>query len=237
MISVKTDNYGWGIEDSHTDEYIGPAIIEVLNEVRAKTVLDAGCGNGTLAGKLASKGFDVTGVDGDARGIAIARERFPTIQFQVGVFGDSPPRTFDVVCSTEVVEHLYSPHELVRYCHEALNPGGMLIISTPYHGYLKNLALALSGKWDAHLTALWHGGHIKFWSRETLTCLLEDNGFKVERFVGVGRIPLLWKSMILLARKPNSQQAATIAQAVPSHHDDKGRDLSDFTPSSGTERQ
>jgi hypothetical protein len=37
-------------------------------------------------------------------------------------------------------------------------------VSTPYHGYHKNLGLALSGKMDAHFTALWEGGHIKFFS-------------------------------------------------------------------------
>jgi len=62
--------------------------------------------------------------------------------------------------------------------------------------------MALTGKLDAHFTVLWDGGHIKFWSRRTLTRLLEEAGFRVERFVGVGRVPLLWKSMILVARKP-----------------------------------
>jgi hypothetical protein len=73
----------------------------------------------------------------------------------------------------------------------------MFVISTPYHGYLKNLAIALAGKFDSHATALWNGGHIKFWSRKTLTSLLEQNGFRVESFIGAGRLPYLWKSMIL----------------------------------------
>jgi 2-polyprenyl-6-hydroxyphenyl methylase/3-demethylubiquinone-9 3-methyltransferase len=82
-----------------------------------------------------------------------------------------------------------------------LKPGGLLIISTPYHGYLKNLALSIFGKWDDHHTALWDGGHIKFWSRSTLTQLLEAGGFDVIDFRGVGRLPWLWKSMVLIARK------------------------------------
>jgi hypothetical protein len=31
--------------------------------------------------------------------------------------------------------------------------------------------------------------------------LLEKEGFAVERFLGVGRFPYLWKSMLLLAKK------------------------------------
>jgi 2-polyprenyl-6-hydroxyphenyl methylase/3-demethylubiquinone-9 3-methyltransferase len=61
--------------------------------------------------------------------------------------------------------------------------------------------LALAGKTDFHYTALWDYGHIKFWSRKTLTTLLSQAGFKVDRFIGVGRLPFLWKSMILIARK------------------------------------
>lgn len=72
-----------------------------------------------------------------------------------------------------------------------------MIISTPYHGYLKNLALAATGKLDNHFTVLWDGGHIKFWSVKTLSKLLEEYGFEVVEFKGSGRIPYLWKSMLL----------------------------------------
>ena len=69
--------------------------------------------------------------------------------------------------STKLVEHVVSPQ------------ADVLIYSTPYHGYLKSRALALSGKLDAHFTVLWDGGHIKFWSRRILTALLQEAGFLV----------------------------------------------------------
>jgi len=78
---------------------------------------------------------------------------------------------------------------------------GGAIVSTPYHGYLKNLALAVTGKMDAHFTALWDHGHIKFWSIPTLTTLLTEAGFENVRFRRVGRIPALAKSMIAVAHK------------------------------------
>ena len=109
---------------------------------------------------------------------------------------------FDVVLSTEVVEYVYLPRRSAAAACSVLNPGGVLICSTTSHGYLKNCALACSGKLDAHFTALWDGGHIKFWSRRTLTALLQEAGFEVTAFRGAGRVPWLWKSMILAARKP-----------------------------------
>jgi hypothetical protein len=74
-----------------------------------------------------------------------------------------------------------------------------VIISTPYHGYLKNIVLSITGAMDKHFTVLWDGGHIKFWSRKTLTSLLEEQGFHVDKFIGCGRVPYLWKSMIIQA--------------------------------------
>jgi 2-polyprenyl-3-methyl-5-hydroxy-6-metoxy-1,4-benzoquinol methylase len=198
----KTDDYGWDAEAPESSGYITPAILEIAADANAKTALDAGCGNGVLAAALAKRGLEVTGVDGDARGIEIARKTFPDVRFEVGQFADAPPGTYDFVASTEVVEHLYAPHELARYCFEALKPGGTLAISTPYHGYWKNLALSLTDAWDKHHTANWHGGHIKFWSRATLSQLLREAGFEIVGFRGVGRLPYLWKSMIIVAHRP-----------------------------------
>jgi len=44
-----------------------------------------------------------------------------------------------------------------------------------------------------------YGGHIKFWSRATLTALLAEEGFTVAHFEGAGRLPYLWKSMVVVA--------------------------------------
>lgn len=140
-------------------------------------------------------------------GVAMARSRLPHIAFhQMGVQDDPAPLladvpAFDVAVSTEVIEHLYAPHQLPRFAHPLVRPGGHLVLTTPYHGYWKNLALSVLDRWDHHHTALWHGGHIKFFSRRTLTQLLEGNGWRVRRFEGVGRLPGLWKSMLLVAER------------------------------------
>ena len=198
----KTENYGWTDAVPEYAGYINQMVIRIARDANARTVLDAGCGNGALAADLAAAGFQVVGVDGDRRGIEIARSKYPALTFEVALFDDAPAGEFDFVTSTEVIEHLYSPHHLARFCFSALRPGGTLAISTPYHGYLKNIALSLANKWDYHHKANEHGGHIKFWSRATLTTLLEEAGFKVTGFAGAGRFPYLWKSMILTARRP-----------------------------------
>jgi 2-polyprenyl-3-methyl-5-hydroxy-6-metoxy-1,4-benzoquinol methylase len=163
-----------------------------------------GCGNGALCGELSSTGFEVTGCDPGEEGIALARREYPHIPFHILGAYDEPAAVgsdFDAVVSTEVIEHLFLPRLLPRFASRVLRPKGHLILSTPYHGYLKNLALSVAGKWDTHFSPLWDGGHIKFWSRATLVHLLSQEGFTVTQFVGTGRIPYLWKSMVLGCQK------------------------------------
>lgn len=206
-------DYGWSsgeAEASH--DYLQPVVLSALRvvasgEARAARVFDAGCGNGALLRKLQLSGYHVSGCDASESGVAQARklcgdavriERLSVYEDLSGTFGSG----WDVVIATEVIEHLYAPRDFVRQAHRLLRPGGVLILSTPYHGYLKNLALAVSGALEHHFTALWDGGHIKFWSYRTLKQLLAEFGFGQFSFFGAGRLPGLWKSMVVVAHKP-----------------------------------
>lgn len=112
------------------------------------------------------------------------------------------PRVLDAVVRTEVVEHLYAPRPYVRGCFEAVQPGGRFVCTTPYHGYLKNLAISVCGKWDSHTNPLWDGGHSKLWSRRSVSRLLTETGFRNLHFAGVGRVPGLWMSMAVAGDRP-----------------------------------
>lgn len=76
--------------------------------------------------------------------------------------------------STEVIGHLFLPSVFVSNCHKVLMPYSRPIVSTPYPGYAKNLAPAITRKWDSYFTAFCDFGHIKSWSRKTITMLLEE---------------------------------------------------------------
>jgi len=192
---------------SHTQNYLSPVVEKLLQTLQSKTILDVGCGNGALAASLMQKGYNVYGIDASETGIAIAKKNYGKDCFFVqNVESETITQAlqnipFDTIISTEVVEHLYSPKQYMQFCHNILAPsGGHIIISTPYHGYLKNVALAFSGKLDNHFTVLWEGGHIKFFSKKTLSTLMEQSGFEVVGFYGAGRLPYLWKSMILVGK-------------------------------------
>jgi 2-polyprenyl-3-methyl-5-hydroxy-6-metoxy-1,4-benzoquinol methylase len=208
MIDTETlSRYHFNSADPpHTQDYVTPRILECCRSLGAKRILDLGCGNGALCAALATTGVDVMGCDPSTDGIALARRAHPHIRFHSLSVYDDPPRLdagdFDVVVSTEVIEHLFQPRSLPRFVFKVLKTGGHLVLSTPYHGYIKNLALSVAGKWDRHWSPLWDGGHIKFWSRASLHQLLTEEGFDFVKFIGTGRVPYLWKSMVVVYRKP-----------------------------------
>jgi 2-polyprenyl-6-hydroxyphenyl methylase/3-demethylubiquinone-9 3-methyltransferase len=151
-----------------------------------RRAFDIGCGNGTTSDRLRQQRFAVTGVDVANQGIEIARRTFPQVQFHVdNVYEDLSARygRFPLVVCFEVIEHLYDPRKLIQTIRGLLEPGGTLVLSTPYHGFWKNLTLALLGKWDGHHQPLHHGGHIKFFSIETLSHLLREEGSRSRRCI------------------------------------------------------
>ena len=193
---------------NYAHAYLAPAVLRILDGLVAegaeRRVFDLGCGNGSFAALLAERGYSVVGVDPSEEGIARARRAHPELPLYQGSAYDDLRSTygqFPLVVSLEVVEHVYSPVKYAQCLAELVAPGGTAILSTPYHGYLKNLALALSGKLDSHFTALWEHGHIKFWSMKTLGELLTGAGFSRISFERVGRVAPFAKSMIAIARK------------------------------------
>jgi len=197
--------YGWSLAESLADHaYTLPAIKYLLTR-GGLTILDVGCGNGYIAFQLEAMGHNVIGIDASEDGIAIARKAHPEMRFEVHSAYDDLTgfvADVDVVVSSEVIEHLYRPKIFLENAFKVLRPGGYIILTTPYHGYLKNLALGLFNGWDKHHAVEREGGHIKFFSEKTLSRMLNACGFDNIIFHNAGRVRWLWKSMVCRARKP-----------------------------------
>ena len=105
---------------SHMHRHFMPRIFELCGDLRPGTrILDVGCGNGFTAGQFLARGCKVVGIDPSESGIKLARSTYPQGRFEVLAANESileglgkPP--FDLVISTEVIEHLYSPRAYVQ---------------------------------------------------------------------------------------------------------------------------
>lgn len=205
MATQTLPQFGWtssAPEQSHS--YLLPATLNLLERYGSNSLLDIGTGNGCTIPAWQSLAQNVAAMEPDEDGFFFARQYQGADVRKIGL-EDSIPiewlNSFDTVVSLEVVEHLFNPEQLVKTSQKVLKKGGVIIVSTPYHGYLKNLALALADKWDHHHDPIRVGGHIKFWTRTTLSSLFVKAGFQEIGFQGVGRLPYLWKSMIMVFKR------------------------------------
>ena len=103
-----------------------------VQDWQGRRVLDLGCGHGWLAGLLAARGAQVTGVDGSAELIDLARTHHPGTRFDVvDLTGGLPPDLgpFDVVVCHMVLMDVPQVDVLLHDVTAALAPGGVLLAS------------------------------------------------------------------------------------------------------------
>ena len=206
MAAPTYTEFEWHAEhagNGESGEQLTRVFVELVKKLDGvKTICDLGCGNGHITGRLAALGYRVTGVDASPSGVRIARRTYAGAQFVEAMIDRELKSlgSFDLVISSDVIEHLYRPSDLLEAATSLLNLRGQILLGTPYHGYLKNLVLAATGRMDAHFSALHDGGHIKFFSVRTLSKLMQSHGFEDLSFTFYGRAPWLWKNMICHAR-------------------------------------
>jgi SAM-dependent methyltransferase len=142
-------------------------------------VLDVGCGEGYFTAQLAQAGAIALGVDVSQEALRRARSRHAQLQLQAISAGAPWPledASFDLVWAGEVIEHVADTASWLSEVRRVLRPRGELLLSTPAHGRLVLLALALSGRrFDRHFDPL--SDHLRFYSGRSLRGLLDDFGF------------------------------------------------------------
>jgi 2-polyprenyl-6-hydroxyphenyl methylase/3-demethylubiquinone-9 3-methyltransferase len=120
-----------------------------------------------------------------------ARTRHPELDLRL-IDADGPwelpDAAFDVVWAGEVIEHVLDTASWLSEVRRVLRSGGALLLSTPAHGRLTLLRLALSRRAFAeHFEP--RGDHLRFYARDTLSRLLEDFGFESVRVRSAGGAP------------------------------------------------
>ncbi len=141
-------------------------------------VIDVGCGCGEpLMAYLAARGLRVTGLDGSARMLDLARLAVPTAAFVLGDMRTANPGgPFDAVLAWDSVFHLPRCDHASMFTRfrSWLRPGGRLLLSLGGEG----------GDGDEGFTSEMHGETFFYSGHEPLEALrlLEGAGFRVEHW-------------------------------------------------------
>jgi SAM-dependent methyltransferase len=124
--------YDWmEIERPDLDAYVAMA-----QEYMAQSVLDVGCGTGTLCLLLAAAGLDVVGVDPAVASLDVARSKggAENVQWILGDAMQLPPMHVDLAFMTGNVAQVFLTDEswtgTIRAIRAALKPGGRFVFET-----------------------------------------------------------------------------------------------------------
>ena len=149
----------------------------LLKRLKTFTVLDVGCGVGTLGLYVAQLCKSVVGIDISERAIGIAKQAKQFTNSNNLTFKQTLLKqfenTFDLILCTEVIEHVPNPQQFVELLVKNLQPKGWLLLSTPNRdNWLTRIGYYR--KFDQEV------GHLRRYSVLEITRLLEQNGFKVK---------------------------------------------------------
>jgi len=149
-------------------------LIDAVGDVRGLAVCDVGVGKGMLLERLRARGArSVTGID-------LARPYLRRLSGRNGVrlvLADAerlPFRSeFDVVVSSDVLEHVLNVGDFLVSVRNALRPGGRLVVRVPHMDTLTSYATQTGYRYRFV--------HLRSFDGTSLRRLLEEAGFDVQR--------------------------------------------------------
>ena len=145
-------------------------------------ILDIGCADGNLTGKIKSyiPKADVTGIDMYKRSIDFAKESHPGIDFRVGDARQLPFKNgqFDMIVAVEVLEHIPQNEKAIKEVYRCLAKNGRFIVVQDTDNLLFNFIWFFWIRWKGKV---WKNSHISCMKPHELANLLKKCGFRIEK--------------------------------------------------------
>jgi SAM-dependent methyltransferase len=168
-------------ESKQSDTSSHGRIIDWLAGRPSLRVLDLGCADGAIAGRLRALGHHVVGVDiAAADGVKDRVDEF----IQADLDGGLPPEVegpFDVVIAADVLEHVRRPEQILTELHGVLAPGGVVMASIPNFAHWYPRLRVAVGRFDYDRRGILDQTHLRFFTRRSFERLSGAYGWRVAR--------------------------------------------------------
>jgi MoaA/NifB/PqqE/SkfB family radical SAM enzyme/ubiquinone/menaquinone biosynthesis C-methylase UbiE len=166
-------------------------IFNIVDKPKTKLrVLDVGCGNGDALDAFRNYSpfpVETVGLDYDENALNIVQSKGHEIISGTISEVKIVPNTFDIVYSSNVIEHVADPAGMLQTIYEVIKPGGIFICETPNFKSLDVSLFSKSGHWGGyHFPRHW-----TFFTEKTFRRMAKGSGFAVIE-VKYKPIPMFW---------------------------------------------
>lgn len=174
LISMESSDY-------YSRQRSWPALFQIKQDCR---VLDIGCGKGMLGAFLKQQfSANVTGIEIFPEHASEASKRLDEVlcgnieKLDIAAYAEQ----FDYIIFSDSLEHLLDPESALMKAKAMLRSDGALLLSIPnVRNFRVTLPLVLFGQFEYQDEGLLDRTHLRFFTRSSITNLLQHCGFEVE---------------------------------------------------------
>lgn len=157
-----------------------------------KSVLDIGCGDGSLAKLLKAGGREVDGISISPSELekagAVLRKGY-LYNLELGLPKEIPDDHYDMVICSHVLEHVAYPDAVLKDIRRVLRPGGQFIVALPNLFHYRSRWQLLRGNFKTEDAGIWDYTHMRWYTFQSAQDLLGKYGFQLLVATVTGEVP------------------------------------------------
>ena len=165
----------WFLDNADLNRATWQQVLKVLAKYKpAGTLLDVGCGAGTFLEEARRTGYWVKGQEVAPYFLRYCQETLG-LEMYTGELEvlNLPAGSLDVVTAFDVIEHHPDPRRLLDEFRRLVKPDGVVVIST------HDIGNWFARRYGVHWRYLGAIAHLTYFTRQTLSRMLDQAGFKV----------------------------------------------------------
>jgi len=171
---------GYGVDSAITTIRINEVLDGFEKFRKTNKMLDVGCGPGLFLIEAKKRGWEVYGTEFTDNQLAYLNDKgIKTLKGKLT--NDSfEDELFDVIISSEVIEHINNPLEEMKHFHRLLRKGGLVYITTPNFNAIERFLL------KGDYAIIEYPEHLCYYTPKTIDLLLTNNGFNKLKITTTG---------------------------------------------------